>query len=211
LAGEGIDQQLERAGLAAAGRTAQQCVMAQIVDLDADGQDGIGVADCPAVPTLVHTGLCTQAGKPAGATAFFGCERTLASGCAPEQPWIVDSKVDVEERHHEGQHDEEAQGVSGWVGCTSVVLSQVVSRGWRELRASHAGSKSAGDRCARFVGRNAESGGDIEQHRFDIAVGQCFGGDEASETERGEVESGVALTYCVRRSCCSSEASAAEA
>ena len=61
------------------------------------------------------------------------------------------------------------------------------------MRASHTCAKTAGDGRASFVRRNAESGGFIEQDGFDVAVGQCFSCDETSETERREVQSGVAL------------------
>src|SRR5207237_416999 len=70
--------------------------------------------------------------------------------------------------------------------------------GCRELRASHTRPKTAGDGGASFVRRNAEAGGDIEEHRFHVAVGQCLCRDEASETKCRQIQSRVALTdWCI--------------
>ena len=64
----------------------------------------------------------------------------------------------------------------------------------REPGASHTRSQTAGDRGARFMWRNAESGGHIEQHRFHVAVSQCLSRDETSEAKSGQIQAGVALT-----------------
>ena len=67
------------------------------------------------------------------------------------------------------------------------------------MRASYTCAKTAGDGRASFLWRNAKPCGHIEQHGFYIAVRQSLGRDEPSETERGEVQSGVALTdRCVQ-------------
>jgi hypothetical protein len=55
-------------------------------------------------------------------------------------------------------------------------------------------SQAAGDGGARFMRRNAEPGGHIEQDCFDVAVGQCLSRDEAPETKSGQIQAGVALT-----------------
>jgi hypothetical protein len=84
LTGKGIDQQLKGAGLAAAGRTAQQRVVAQVVDFHTDGKDGVGVANRPATATMGNSCPRTQASQPAGAAAFLRLERMLALRAAPE-------------------------------------------------------------------------------------------------------------------------------
>src|SRR5438270_2450343 len=45
--------------------------MAQVVGLDADREDRIGVADAPPVRTVGDTGPGAEARKPAGAAAFL--------------------------------------------------------------------------------------------------------------------------------------------
>jgi hypothetical protein len=105
--GKGVDQRLECAGLAAAGRAADQGVMAEVVDLDCYREEGIDVADCPAVPSVGDTGLRAHTCKPARSAAFFRREGKLALWRPPEEPRVLDAKIEIEKCGHEGQrHDE---------------------------------------------------------------------------------------------------------
>src|SRR6266581_108496 len=133
---------------------------------------------------MAGTGAGPYARKPARSPAFLGRQRPLACWSAPEEPRVFDSKVEVEERGHEGQHDDERYQLV--IGLHEVSLSRAVPgvgaseselhlredrwRWSRELRAAE---------CQ--VGPPHQTGR-LRRRRWPI-----FSCDETSETERREV------------------------
>src|SRR5205085_6503936 len=125
----------------------------------------IRVSDRPAIPTMGDTGPRSEARHPTRAVTFLRREWTLASRDSPEEPGIVESEIDVKERRHEGQRDNQSQGVIGMHDCGP--FDGCVRRS-ALLRASQTCTEAAGDGGVRLMRRNADPCGKFEKDGLSI-------------------------------------------